>query len=269
MASSSSENLNSREEKVSQLRDDNYGFWNFRMKKMLQRNGVWEAVSGQTPNPITTEWTKYSDKAFDLIVRIVHDSQLYLIENQDTAKDAWNMLKKHHHGKSLSSKVRVMSSCFKASYINGGWVVDSGATCHMCAEERMFSSLDRTVTGGVTVASGHVIPAVGRGIVNLFVKKGRLSEKVTLSNVLFVPELDGNLISVKNLIDNGFVVDFRNNGVYLWRQQELPSGEMTVISCWNLNKKRFSKLLTILTSNVVSMIGIVVWLIEISKTFRA
>lgn len=101
-----------------------------------------------------------------------------------------------------------------------GWFVDSGATCHMCGDKNLFSALDRTCSGEVTVASGQKIKSSGKGIVSLTVQHETGPLKVTLDKVLWVPELDENLVSVKKLTENGFSVEFTQEKCFLRNQSE-------------------------------------------------
>ena len=98
---------------------------------------------------------------------------------------------------------------------NDGWFVDSGATCHMCSDETLFSALDKSHKGEVTVASGQIVQSIGKGNVKISLKRGRTKVDVMLHNVLLVPDLDGNLVSVRKLVSNGYVVEFRDDKCYL------------------------------------------------------
>lgn len=94
-----------------------------------------------------------------------------------------------------------------------GWFMDSGATSHMSACGELFTEMDQTFKGEVTVANGSQIRVMGRGKIDIIVS----GLKVTLSDVLWVPDLDANLISVHKLEKKGFIVQFKNNKCYLLR----------------------------------------------------
>ena len=71
------------------------------------------------------------------------------------------------------------------------WIVDSGATCHMCNNLRQFvkmQNLEKPLE--VALGDGHELEAIGRGDVVLDTKlpSGRV-KKCTLNNVLYVPKL--------------------------------------------------------------------------------
>lgn len=72
------------------------------------------------------------------------------------------------------------------------WILDTGATHHVCSSPSSFQYLDLSVNPVVTVANGQTVSAAGIGSV-------RLSEHLTLENVLFVPEFHLNVVSVSAL----------------------------------------------------------------------
>lgn len=95
------------------------------------------------------------------------------------------------------------------------WCVDSGATCHMCAHEKLFTTIDKTFSGEVSVANGEMIKAHGIGSVILYVRDGNDMVEVTLDDVLWLPKLDGNLVSVKKLVEKGHTVEFSGDSCFL------------------------------------------------------
>ena len=53
----------------------------------------------------------------------------------------------------------------------GNWIVDSGATCHMCSNKKLFVDLHPlTKPMEVTLGDGHTLEAIGRGVVSLKMK---------------------------------------------------------------------------------------------------
>ena len=90
------------------------------------------------------------------------------------------------------------------------WILDSGATCHMCNNEAMFSDLRALRSPlDVTLGDGRNLQAVGRGNVVLSMKlpQGR-TESCTLHNALLVPDLAYNLLSVTSASKKGKVTTF-------------------------------------------------------------
>ena len=104
------------------------------------------------------------------------------------------------------------------------WIIDSGATVHMTPNENLFSKLDNTHRSDVIVANGEKIQAVGVGTVPVKLKDGTM----VLKDVLFVPRLETNLISVRKLTANGSKVSFEGGSAYI----ELHGVKVTIGKTW-------------------------------------
>jgi len=81
------------------------------------------------------------------------------------------------------------------------WIIDSGASAHMSCQHKWFTTYHRLVPPqSVTVGNGMSIPAVGIGCihVNLKLDSGCTSTTV-IRDVYYVPNLDGNLLSISYL----------------------------------------------------------------------
>ena len=81
------------------------------------------------------------------------------------------------------------------------WIVDSGATSHMCNCRLLFveyRSLNEPEK--VTLGDGYSLNAIGRGMVELVMRlpEGK-RKKCKLQNTLFVPDLAYNLLSVSKV----------------------------------------------------------------------
>lgn len=72
------------------------------------------------------------------------------------------------------------------------WILDSGATQHMCNDKSQFTALENYATT-ITTANNTQMNACGRGEVHLMTRNGTTFR---LLNVLYVPQLATNLLSV-------------------------------------------------------------------------
>ncbi|GAA0144188.1 hypothetical protein LIER_04700 [Lithospermum erythrorhizon] len=72
------------------------------------------------------------------------------------------------------------------------WYIDSGCSNHMCKEENMFSSLDKTFSHTVKLGNNNRLQVRGKGNVK-FNWKGTI---YTITDVYFIRELKSNLLSV-------------------------------------------------------------------------
>lgn len=108
-----------------------------------------------------------------------------------------------------------MYNCFSLC-LGGNWAVDSGASRHMTSDKSLFSKFDKCEVNDITVANGEKLYSDGEGNVSMrIVVDGSKKLDVVLENVLYVPKLNGSLMSVKQLMDKGFGVVFEKDKCYL------------------------------------------------------
>lgn len=108
-------------------------------------------------------------------------------------------------------KVDNRSVCFSAMKEldgSGGWIIDSGASHHMTSDRSFFDQFENKQCK-LCLADGKEtnIVGVGEGNFTGFDKDGNVVV-VKLVNVLFVPDLRHNLISVKRIVESGARVEF-------------------------------------------------------------
>lgn len=70
--------------------------------------------------------------------------------------------------------------------------------------EEIFKYLDKSKISKFIIGNGNYLSTKGKGIVAIESSSGTK----LISDVLFVPELDQNLLSVGHLLDNGFKLNF-------------------------------------------------------------
>jgi hypothetical protein len=96
------------------------------------------------------------------------------------------------------------------------WYLDSAATSHMTNCRDVFTSL-KQVRDTVTVADGRQLVTQGQGTIR--VRFG--GEWVWVYQVLYVPGLQGNLLSIGQLAENSIECLFGSQGAYLRRDGEM------------------------------------------------
>ena len=79
------------------------------------------------------------------------------------------------------------------------WIIDSGCTQHTCINRKAFTEFQNKRCK-ITIADGSEIRSSGKGTVGQF------------KNVNYVPEFKFNLLSVKQLTGDGYVVMFDTEG---------------------------------------------------------
>lgn len=99
-----------------------------------------------------------------------------------------------------------VATCFTSSSSSECWLVDSGCTNHMTHDQELFRELDRSLVSKVKIGNGELITVEGKGTVAIESCTGTK----LIYDVLYVPEIDQNLLSVGQLVEKGFKVIFEN-----------------------------------------------------------
>ena len=92
---------------------------------------------------------------------------------------------------------------------SGKWIIDSGATCHICNNRDLFTEIHALKTPvTVKLGDGHLMTATAVGIVSLSIKYGRTNHKCNLHDVLYVPNFAYNILSVSKAAEKGISMKF-------------------------------------------------------------
>ena len=85
------------------------------------------------------------------------------------------------------------------------WIIDSGATCHMCNDKSLCIEYESLKTPlKVTLGDGYEVDAIDRGVVMLnSVLPSGVCKRCKLHNVLYMPRLSHNLFSVSVATERG------------------------------------------------------------------
>lgn len=99
-----------------------------------------------------------------------------------------------------------VATCFASSSSSECWLVDSGCTNHMTYDQEIFRELDTSEVSKVKIGNGELITVKGKGTVAIESCTGTK----LITDVLFVPDIDQNLLSVGQLLEKGFKVIFED-----------------------------------------------------------
>lgn len=142
------------------------------------------------------------------------------------------------------SKQTSFSNAFSAAFLNGkfsnnDWYVDSGASVHLTAHESWLKNMTvQPDLQEIMVANKTKVPVKCKGDVDVITLVGSKKFDVTIRNVLCVPQLTTNLLSVSQLIKNGNSVQFSTNGCRIYnRQSELIAVADLVDNVYKLNSE--------------------------------
>ena len=94
------------------------------------------------------------------------------------------------------------------------WIIDSGATCHMCTDKGQFSDfIPLKRSQDITLGDGRHLKAMGCGTVILEVELSPSQvKKCKLRDVLYVPSLSYNLLSVSKCMNKTCSTVFTSKG---------------------------------------------------------
>ncbi|XP_050240757.1 uncharacterized protein LOC126689560 [Quercus robur] len=97
------------------------------------------------------------------------------------------------------------------------WYLDTCCSNHMSGEKFVFSELDEAFRDVVKFGDGSIVSVMGKGKVAIQTNRNSIQ---TISNVLFVPDLRTNLLSVGQLQERGYEISIKN-GVYRIEDEKL------------------------------------------------
>lgn len=173
--------------KIPKLTNNNYAAWAFRIRSLLDSKDLLEVLTVSAPEVDTNrEVEVIATQSAQLAEWKINLAQ----EGATSEKEASAF---------MSHDSKWFQSSFNNSKCRTKWIIDSGATWHMCKDKVMFSELDENYITYVTTANGTKLKAPGRGKVPLVVETQHGSWKVELNNVLYAPMVSENLISVNQL----------------------------------------------------------------------
>lgn len=105
-------------------------------------------------------------------------------------------------GPSLSIGICLSTSLNHASKPGKFWIVDSGASKHICSDATLFLTMNPIQNSTITLTDNNVIPVNALGDVHL-------SSHFLLKDTLYVPQFPFNLIPVSALTaDSRLMVQF-------------------------------------------------------------
>lgn len=121
-------------------------------------------------------------------------------------------------GGKVPNQTTMLTTALLAKVPASEWIIDSGATSHMVMEKDNFISLDSQCSSQIAVANNMVISSEGIGDVKLELAVNGDSESAVVKDVMFVPSLSNNLLSVSKMTDKGLIVVFDSNNCTVYNE---------------------------------------------------
>lgn len=111
--------------------------------------------------------------------------------------------------KAETSHVAGTCSLSSDKYCSNSWVIDSGASSHICHNLSLFVNI--RCAAGTSV----ILPNKNRFVVK-FLGEIKLGNELLLSNVLYVPKFSYNLLSDSSLLkDDRYAINFSGNSCFI------------------------------------------------------
>ncbi|CAL8152285.1 unnamed protein product [Prunus armeniaca] len=101
--------------------------------------------------------------------------------------------------------------------VNHSWYIDSGCSNHMTGDEGLLVNIQRNLTSKVKMGIGEVVPVAGKGTLVIKTKLG----KKHIQEVMLVPRLEENLLTVGKMMEHGYYLVFGGNMVNIYDDQSL------------------------------------------------
>ncbi|KAI5352878.1 hypothetical protein L3X38_005770 [Prunus dulcis] len=134
------------------------------------------------------------------------------------AKDCYS--KKTPQHVNYATQVEAAPTMFYASNASGAgvtrdeeiWYLDSGCSNHMTGKEDLLVDIDRNVTAKVEMGTGQLVEVTGKGTLVVETKAG----KRHIKEIMLVPGLKENLLSVGQMIEHGYYLVFGDHKVEIY-----------------------------------------------------
>ena len=103
-------------------------------------------------------------------------------------------------------------------------VLDSGASIHVCSNKSLFNKINNISNTSIKWGNTNkVIKASGIGDISL--KFISTNKAIILNNVLYVPELEVNLLSLYSLVNKNCIINFNNKNSFIYKNNILLAKE--------------------------------------------
>nr|BBP47129.1 putative gag-pol polyprotein [Torenia fournieri] len=99
-----------------------------------------------------------------------------------------------------------VATCVSSDESCENWLIDSGCTNHMTYNKQLFRDMSSKINSKVRVGDGKYISVHGKGTVAISTYSGTK----LISDVLYVPDINQNLLSIGQLMKKGFKVIFED-----------------------------------------------------------
>ncbi|XP_050875195.1 uncharacterized protein LOC127078813 [Lathyrus oleraceus] len=108
-----------------------------------------------------------------------------------------------HEGSNESKDVILMVATHLALEKENVWYLDTGCRNHMTSNKNWFIKFDESIRRSICFADNNMVTS--KGICNIRMKK-KDGHEATIKDVLYVPSMAGNLVSLGQLLDKNYTM---------------------------------------------------------------
>ena len=125
----------------------------------------------------------------------------------------------------VHTTLKVFNSCL--------WYLDSGCSRHMIGDKLLFKSLKEKEDGYVTFGDGSHSQVLGKGTIDIL-------GLPLLIDVLYIKGLKANLLSITQICDEDFLVQFSKKGCLILSEEgvQVLKGLRTIDNCYGIVPKQ-------------------------------
>lgn len=155
-----------------------------------------------------------------------------------------------------TSKNNAFNAVFLSGQFNNtDWYIDSGASVHLTARKDWLENLHhKPEISEIMIANKATIPVFFAGETNITTTVGSQKHNIKVQEVLFVPELTTNLLSVSQIIKNGNSVRFDESCCRIYNKQNILIAVADLVeNVYRLNIEKSGKCL-LATSAVTDIV---------------
>lgn len=95
------------------------------------------------------------------------------------------------------------------------WLIDSGASMHLSKIRKWFANFKPMTGKSVVLGDGRVIPVLGHGDIHVNITLFGRTSPCIFNNVLYVPDIAANLLSVSKMTEAGLNLSFNGQHCYI------------------------------------------------------
>lgn len=126
-------------------------------------------------------------------------------------------------------KTNAFSVFLTKGFSQTDWHLDSGASTHLVSNKNLLTNICfQPKIKEIIVANKTIVPVECSGDLEITTCVGSQSHNIIVNNVLYVPNLTTNLLSVSRIIANGNRVEFHKKGCSIYNSQNECIGIATL-----------------------------------------